>query len=1411
MPNRARDDATPTYRGYRRQTLYTLSRILGFTVDAQRIYQPEGIEDLAVFDAADRLVEIVQVKDLTEDLSLSSFSANKADSFFFRAAAALERVPDLRIVIATFGPIGPGLAGAIDTDGSERTSVAKRLSSTGRITEAKARNLLAHMVIQRVTESDLTEQVQNALRTTLTGIDPDRAFENLNYWLYLCAEGRRKVTRSAIITRLTQIGHFLAERAAFHQEWFITIVPLTDDLGRDHAELADEYYRGIGARYDHILAELDVIRTDKLREIADKFREKRVVIIHGASGQGKTTLAYRFLHDFFPSEWRLFIRAVAGRDHALRVARAVSGHASAIGVPVAVYFDVSPSDSGWEEAVKELSADPNLRILVTIREEDWRRTTITGADLDFETVELTLHRNEARDIYQSLVARRVSDRYLSFPDAWEAFDNQGPLLEFVYLVTQGASLRERLAAQVHRIQGEVETGVRPRGDLDLLTVVSVASVFGARLKLAPLVESLQLPVPARSIERMEKEYLLRIAGGGAWVQGLHPVRSAILADLLIDPVLLPWTKVSIACLPFVADDDIEVFLLHAFTWDAIDAGVLVDALSYLQADTWVATNGVLRSLLWLGLREYVRMNDAVIERAHGAVGHAWSYVLDFDIMGVSVDSLMSLWRSDMASPALTELVETLRRSQSDKAAVLAYARAWLANRTEASVYPGSEGDWAALAETLFWIGRLEVNYPLPDWLPDPGLNEALAAVSLDTLADLVLGASSIRTERFVDALREMQPQFLERFRQETQTAVVEDDGTTIRAHYLIPIDLLVDGESEEPSAGSSDEPPNIAGKDKDPLHDESMRRVSLLRRLVPDRESFGCQGYGHGAEEAGLIDTTQKQAIPQHLLPSRWAVTINAAFRGLGAWKFRCDSWLEYADQVLAIRKAAVEELRKLDRALHNYFRTRQKTDILGRSVDPQAWDSCQTLLRNVPLLPRCVVDAWGFSSEENQQRNIREGMADRMLQRRGLAIQRYKPLTESIGEYARPLGNFFGQAPSIMTLNAVLGRQVTSGAQRIRVMAEATRQGTNPRFAHLSTINFAGALTALPEMQRAFRQFLSPFVRGDTLDHLERRETELVTSVWCMWYHFAFHPEQVMADAPRECRRRYTAVMRQVRENLRRDLRELSSDTLRISIASETAFWDSLPALWVTIDGEDAVAAYGSVEEIIGAVRGAIGRVEATELRRFAVEQHWPFVVVVPLFRGKFLLPRAWRFSLPVMLSTDAATSLKWWNYVLQTIPATAVTALGLRAWKDPRLESAASVLERLGELTVLVRYLANLRSLPTISDSDMKWLQSYVGEIAERVGETGTAVANMEAEFLVGLQLSLVNDPQTLSDIQAFLDAVKTLHEQILPSADFSGTVTMNLEECEGWADRLEEAKKIAALIYLIWAAYILASENV
>src|SRR5262249_15761729 len=146
--------------------------------------------------------------------------------------------------------------------------------------------------------------VVRRLQDTLVGVDAHSAIELLQAWLFLAMETRQRLSFDDLQQRVLAVGRFINERSAHHLQWFRSILPLTSTPeGVDTARLRQEFYSGVSARFEHILSQLDVRRDAPLKAIDDAFQTCRLVVVHGASGQGKTALAYRYLRDFVPEGW----------------------------------------------------------------------------------------------------------------------------------------------------------------------------------------------------------------------------------------------------------------------------------------------------------------------------------------------------------------------------------------------------------------------------------------------------------------------------------------------------------------------------------------------------------------------------------------------------------------------------------------------------------------------------------------------------------------------------------------------------------------------------------------------------------------------------------------------------------------------------------------------------------------------------------------------------------------------------------------------------------------------------------------------------------------------------------------------------------------------------------------------------
>ena len=223
------DDPTATYRGYRRQALYALFRLFKDLPDGA-IVQPEGHEDLAVFDSAGSLVEIVQVKDLSENLAASSFKP----SFYERIAPYCSAGSGLLVRIASYGPIGPDLEKAVSGDAAAQSRVLKTITKSRPreqkqpdgstktqtipgLPQNQAQSIIDHVTLTQLVENDLESEVVDALAKTVTGADPRHAFDFLMWWLLTSSEAQLRIDRSKAIAKVDSIGNGVDSCAAVDQ------------------------------------------------------------------------------------------------------------------------------------------------------------------------------------------------------------------------------------------------------------------------------------------------------------------------------------------------------------------------------------------------------------------------------------------------------------------------------------------------------------------------------------------------------------------------------------------------------------------------------------------------------------------------------------------------------------------------------------------------------------------------------------------------------------------------------------------------------------------------------------------------------------------------------------------------------------------------------------------------------------------------------------------------------------------------------------------------------------------------------------------------------------------------------------------------------------------------------------------
>lgn len=1380
------DQATggiPALRGFRKQFLHTLNSILSSETGQ---FYPESLEDFAVYDTTGRVIEIVQVKDYKADLIFFELK-----TFFQRAAEYITDHPDVKVVLASYGELGPELQKYIGAD----EAVLKKNKKFNTPELLKVFQRLKHRPLNE--EKELSSIKEQLTQFPLTTGDLETTFDLLMQELYRGAEQEKGYTRQDLLERLQKIGQYLAAREAHHREWGTSIIPLLDQEVEDREQLRKAFHEGVSVGWRHILSDLDVKRQQHLNTIQEGFKKTNIVIVHGASGQGKSALAYRYLHDYCPASSRYEIRDLSTSKRALEVAAALAGY----GIPVTFYVDASHNDKGLAEFLRSISEMKHISCLVSIREEDWRLTGITSADITFTDVELVFNREEAQALYEVWEPAECR-RFPDFEQAWAKFSEEGPLLEFIYLLTHTENLRNCLQKQYDQIADEVDRQQRSENDLKLIRQVAVAGACDARIDLAKLAKLPGNATLKQSINRLEKEYLLRRSNDelrrsndDRHLTGLHPVRSEILASIIADPVLCSWETLALECLPLLEDADVEIFLLHIFRFHSEATSAVLAYLNTAKYDTWLAANGVLRALLWLGIYEYIQDNAKLIKQVYDKVGHGWFAVLDFvDFVGVLDKPLGTL---DSLEEGRKQ-TEQWQREQLPKSQVFVRVDNWLQQVMCPSIPDyGKENDWNEFGQVTYWTGFRKINKRIETFIDWNALCQTVEKLPIDTLAVLIYGLwqALSKTDDFIEWYEGARPTFLDRYKKETDTPYIEEQDGVIQAHFIVFLDDKTETSEKLNSA------------DKEPFHTLAMRHVDLLAQLIPDCIGYGCQGYGHQVLDFEYpYDETTKTNIPASQLKPRWVVHVNNTARILGGHMFRPATWQEYSSQMFVIRNDVVLCLEELRRNLVKHFRSKEVVQKLSKLSDTEEWKQTARQVMNRPSFPVESLDQFGYTEERLKDISTAKDHESRKTETIISAyLQQYQPYLKATREYFNSIRNFLNLAASVMLANAFLGKADTSQRRFVKhQLQESNIKITKPL---LPAFNLAECIKILPQFQTSFRKHFSSLIDNEELSQLEQRERETLHSLWPLWFCFETAPSRKMTVPGKTASDQLDRRKKAIRNKLIKALKKASTENLQFKMLSDSAEFDSKPALWITIDGENPFEVYTQTEQLYKLLRSSWGEIKLHSLDHFSLEFQWRKIILVPMCKGKLLEAQAWIISIYKFINElGGDQGLAAYNLIPQQIEQEALEALGLKVWEPALLNDAKLFLQSAATLQVRLRHLVQVGDMPDLDDTGSEIVQSWF-EKTQGAGSQELQQLFDKSNLLISAHNQLVNgEEETYANeyLQVAYEQLMEVYNQFFPEELEDGKVHLTHEAMKKWQEQLLSVQGTVFVIYLYWCGY-------
>ena len=679
-----------TLRGYRTQFLYTLYRIISTNNSGKEIFRPEGIEDLDIL-VDDKVVESIQVKNHKSGLlGYAHLSSNShTTSFFSRGRNTLRKFPQAKLTVFSFYEV--------DDDLSQKPRLTYKLKHDKytRFSTNDINSLLNAYEIKIRSEQSLYEEVVAILKQRFPSFNPEYEIKLLTQWIYNAAEEGKKLTYNDLVNVRERYVTFNNQQASILSEYGLTVIKLDQVPGICQDNIKEEFYNGVSARLYHIQAGLDVKREQKLLQIKNAFMNSNVVILHGQSGQGKSTLAYRYINDYCPFAYEI---KNSNDGNISRIIATLSALAKDLPWKIVLYLDVIPSNTEWVQIVREFANYEKVQCMITIRQEDWnqKKNEVITNNSTISEIEVTLIKEEAHKIYEAI---KSDDRYpfpLPFEDVWKKEGKQGSLLEFIYFLNHGHSLKSRIAEQVEKITDKSR---------DLLAYIALGNHLGGHINKKSLSDLTNMSIleVERLVKNWNKEYFVISEDGD--FSDVHPIRTKLIIDHIFNNDVKIIVKYGLNLFKLVNPDQTDIYLIRLMNegmsacelidWET-DQGQLSPALYY----------GIAKALLWKRIKEYEENHKGLIDQIKSKVGSAWYLYLPFNFTEIdiqeSVNELMKSINNNM--PDLSYITNQFE----PQSIVFEHIERWLCDK-ELRLSIKSEQDWVKAGEFLYIISQLSIS------------------------------------------------------------------------------------------------------------------------------------------------------------------------------------------------------------------------------------------------------------------------------------------------------------------------------------------------------------------------------------------------------------------------------------------------------------------------------------------------------------------------------------------------------------------------------------------------------------------------------------------------------------------------------------------------------------------------------
>ncbi|KKG14680.1 hypothetical protein EO98_17410 [Methanosarcina sp. 2.H.T.1A.6] len=381
------------------------------------------------------------------------------------------------------------------------------------------------------------------------------------------AEERKKVLRKD----LEEIRVSIQESVKREEDYQAYGRGLIDRISWEPDASIDDFFEGKNSRPGHIVCGADVRRDKWIERIENAFASSNVCVLRSSSGQGKSALLYRYAYENWPSESTYILQVLETNEQVEKVKNYLKFR-KRIQLPILLLIDNAGFRTPYWPQIAQECSSLGFKILLSIRNEDWYRYSKENLT-HIEIVEPTFDLIEAKEVYNRFKEKGKIALTVESPEwAYEKIGDSRLFIEYIYLITHGKMLEERLQDQIRQILN-LHKDVRK---IELIRRISLADTLGVPIIIDKLLEVVSVQGdPQDLLLSLSDEY---ISINSETASGLHWVRSNHLVKILHNKYP-PMAKTALSIIESVPSPNISTLISNALTTKEIDNDIFLEGLA----------------------------------------------------------------------------------------------------------------------------------------------------------------------------------------------------------------------------------------------------------------------------------------------------------------------------------------------------------------------------------------------------------------------------------------------------------------------------------------------------------------------------------------------------------------------------------------------------------------------------------------------------------------------------------------------------------------------------------------------------------------------------------------------------------------------------------------------------------------